>query len=80
MNPPNPTHGQRGQFQMFYGKDRDRGGHDLYCGCCNTWNTVEGTRIWFSLIGECKHCGAPLGKYADSNIKTKPRPSGIDGK
>lgn len=56
-----PQHGQRGTFRVFDDKRAYRQGHDLYCACCNTWNTVEGTSVMFSLLGQCKNCGAPFG-------------------
>lgn len=59
--PTQPKHGDRGTYRQFYSKERDRFGHDLWCACCNTWNTVEGTGVMFSLLGKCKNCGAPFG-------------------
>ncbi len=56
-------HGQEGKHRVFIGKwdenlqySGDREGNDIYCGNCDTWNTVEGTNILFSVVGECKKC------------------------
>lgn len=60
-------HGQVGEYHMFIGSwngtdySGDRGGNDIYCGYCQTWNTVEGTNILFSVVGKCKNCGEPIG-------------------
>lgn len=62
-----PAHGQRGDHREFIGKwdvniqySGDREGCDIYCGNCDTWNTVEGTNILYSVVGKCKKCGHPF--------------------
>ena len=60
-----PKHGEEGTYREFTGHwtpeltyTGDRSGSDVYCAYCDTWNTVEGTNILFSVIGNCKYCGA----------------------
>lgn len=69
MENTTPKHGDRGEYREFIGHwtpelsyTGDKCGRDIYCANCNTWNTVEGTHLLFTVMGNCKNCGTSFYK------------------